>query len=116
VFGTLFRELSKAFADTDDFRAALAAGTEAGLSSVVELGGAQVGDNTVVDALHPANEALQQGDSLAEAARAATDGAESTRDRLARKGRASYVGEAARGAIDPGALVISWLFEAAAGE
>ncbi|BCI55889.1 dihydroxyacetone kinase family protein [Mycolicibacterium litorale] len=114
VFGTLFRELSKAFAGDDDFPAALAAGTRAGLESVVELGGAQVGDNTVVDALHPANEALQQGDSLADAARAAAEGAESTRDRLARKGRASYVGEAARGAVDPGALVISWLFEAAA--
>lgn len=115
VFGTLFRELSKAFSESDDFRDALAAGTEAGLESVVELGGAQVGDNTVVDALHPAEEALQQGDSLPEVARAAAEGAESTRDRVARKGRASYVGEAARGSIDPGALVVSWLFEAAAG-
>ncbi len=115
VFGTLFRELSKAFAESDEFRAALAAGTGAGLESVVELGGAQVGDNTVVDALHPANEALQQGASLAEVARASVEGAESTRDRVARMGRASYVGEASRGATDPGALAISWLFEAAAG-
>lgn len=114
VFGTLFRELSKSFADGDSFGRALAEGTRSGLESVVELGGAQVGDNTVVDALHPANELLQEGGSLAEAARAAADGAESTRDRLARKGRASYVGEAARGAVDPGALVISWLYEAAA--
>lgn len=114
VFGTLFRELSKAFSGTDDFREALAAGIRDGLESVVELGGAEVGDHTVVDALHPANEALQQGVSLAEAARAAAEGAESTRDQVARKGRASYVGDAARGAVDPGALVISWLFEAAA--
>ncbi|MGE2717203.1 dihydroxyacetone kinase family protein [Mycolicibacterium litorale] len=114
VFGTLFRELSKAFAESDEFGAALATGVGAGLESVVELGGAQVGDNTVVDALHPANDALQQGDSLSKVARAAAEGAESTRDRLARKGRASYVGEAARGAVDPGALVVSWLFEAAA--
>ncbi|KUI25320.1 dihydroxyacetone kinase family protein [Mycobacterium sp. GA-2829] len=114
VFGTLFRELSKAFADTDDFRDALASGTKAALESVVDLGGAEVGDNTVVDALHPANEALQQGDPVSAAAQAAADGAESTRDRVARKGRASYVGEAARGAVDPGALVVSWLYEAAA--
>lgn len=114
VFGTLFRELSKAFAEGAEFGAALAAGTRAGLESVVELGGAEVGDNTVVDALHPANEALQHGDSLSEVASAAVEGAESTRDSVARKGRASYVGEAARGAVDPGALVIGWLFEAAA--
>lgn len=38
VFGTLFRELSKAFTESDDFRTALAAGTRAGLQSVVELG------------------------------------------------------------------------------
>lgn len=114
VFGTLFRELAKAFADGAEFRAALAEGTHAGLEAVVELGGAQVGDNTVVDALHPANGSLQQGGSLTEVARAAADGAESTRDRVARKGRASYVGEAARGAVDPGALVVSWLFEAGA--
>jgi dihydroxyacetone kinase len=115
VFGTLFREMGKAFGEAGDFREALAAGTRAGLESVVELGGAEVGDNTVVDALDPANDALQRGDSLSEVARAAAEGAESTRDRVARKGRASYVGEAARGAVDPGALVVSWLFEAAAG-
>ncbi|BBX17929.1 dihydroxyacetone kinase subunit DhaK [Mycolicibacterium duvalii] len=113
VFGTLFRELSKAFADSDDLTTALAAGTKEALEAIVELGGAQVGDNTVVDALHPANEALQRGDSLRQAAHAATDGAESTKDRVARKGRASYVGEAGKEAIDPGALVVSWLFEAA---
>ena len=39
---------------------------------------------------------------------------ESTRDTTASKGRASYVGENARGVVDPGALVTSWLFRAAA--
>ncbi|WP_422743775.1 dihydroxyacetone kinase family protein [Mycobacterium sp. WMMD1722] len=114
VFGTLLRELSKSFSGDEPFDRAFAEGVRAGLGAVVDLGGAQVGDNTVVDALHPANEALQHGGSSAEAARAAADGAESTRDRVARKGRASYVGDAGRGAIDPGALVVSWLFEAAA--
>jgi dihydroxyacetone kinase len=115
VFGTMFRELSKSFAEADEFDRAFAGGVRAALESVVELGGARVGDNTVVDALHPANDALQQGDSLADAAAAAAQGAESTRERVARKGRASYVGDAGRGAVDPGALVVSWLFEAAAG-
>lgn len=114
VFGTLFRELSKGFADHDDFTAALTAGTQAALDAIVELGGAEVGDNTVVDALHPANDALQQGHSLQKVAETATEGAESTKDRVARKGRASYVGDAGKDVIDPGALVVSWLFEAAA--
>ncbi|MGE2836489.1 dihydroxyacetone kinase family protein [Mycobacterium sp. SMC-4] len=114
VFGTLFRELSKSFADhDDDFTATFAAGIRSGLDAIVDLGGAQVGDNTVVDALHPAKEALQRGDSLQQVAEAATEGAESTKDRVARKGRASYVGEAGKDVIDPRALVVSWLFEAA---
>jgi dihydroxyacetone kinase len=114
VFGTLFRELSKSFSAHEQFERAFAQGVRAGLDAVVDLGGAQVGDNTVVDALHPANEALAHGGSAADAARAAAYGAESTRDRVARKGRASYVGDAGRGAVDPGALVVAWLFEAAA--
>ncbi|HEX2213498.1 MAG TPA: DAK2 domain-containing protein, partial [Mycobacterium sp.] len=51
---------------------------------------------------------------LKQVAEAAAAGAESTKDRVARKGRASYVGEAGKDVIDPGALVVSWLFEAAA--
>lgn len=53
-------------------------------------------------------------DALAGAARAATGGAESTAGITASRGRASYVGEVARGLTDPGALVIAWLFEEAA--
>lgn len=68
----------------------------------------------MVDALAPAVDALRDGRSLAEVADAAESGAESTRDTTASKGRASYVGENARGVVDPGALVTSWLFRAAA--
>jgi len=66
----------------------------------------------MVDALSPAVDALDNGASLADVARAAADGAESTRDTTATKGRASYVGENARGVVDPGAVVVSWLYEA----
>ncbi|MEK0378119.1 DAK2 domain-containing protein, partial [Corynebacterium mastitidis] len=47
---------------------------------------------------------------LREAYRAAVAGAERTREAVARKGRASYVGEASRGVIDPGAVLVTWLF------
>ena len=41
---------------------------------------------------------------------AAIAGARSTSEITATKGRASYLGERARGVIDPGALVVAWLF------
>lgn len=46
----------------------------------------------------------------AKAAEAAEQGAESTVDITAARGRASYIGEAARGVTDPGALVMDWFF------
>jgi len=47
------------------------------------------------------------------AAEAAEAGAESTRDLLASRGRASYVGEVARGVLDPGAVAVALFFAAA---
>ncbi|NDZ97377.1 dihydroxyacetone kinase family protein [Streptomyces sp. SID6673] len=114
VFGVLFRELAEAFADSDDFATALRVGTESALIEIRDLGGAEVGDNTVVDALSPAARALSDEEALSTVADKAEEGAESTRDTTASKGRASYVGENARGVVDPGALVISWLYRAAA--
>ncbi|GAC46776.1 dihydroxyacetone kinase family protein [Gordonia aichiensis] len=112
IFGVLFRELAHAFSDGDDFEASVRDGSSRALAEIQDLGGAQVGDNTMVDALSPAVDALDNGASLADVARAAADGAESTRDTTATKGRASYVGENARGVVDPGAVVVSWLYEA----
>ncbi|WAC57011.1 dihydroxyacetone kinase family protein [Gordonia sp. SL306] len=114
VFGVLFRELAQAFGTADDTESALREGTATALAEIKDLGGADVGDNTVVDALSPAAQALSDGETLPTVADKAEEGAESTRDTTASKGRASYVGENARGVVDPGALVISWLYRAAA--
>jgi len=58
---------------------------------------------------------LQRGGQGASVARlAARAGAEATTDLVARRGRASYVGEAARGVCDPGALTVALFFEAGA--
>ncbi len=111
VFGTFFTELGRAL-QPDGAR--FAAGVRAGLDAVVELGGARVGDKTVVDALSPAADVLDGGGSLADAATAAADGVAATADSTASRGRASYLGDAVKGVPDPGALVMSWLFEAAA--
>src|SRR4051812_6007836 len=105
LFGMLFRELARA----DD----LAAGATAGLEAVQRLGGAQGGDKTMVDALAPPAEAPARGEGPAPAAPEARAGGEATADLVARRGRASYVGEAARGVHDPGAVTVALFFEAA---
>lgn len=112
VFGLFFSSMGASAGDAtsiDDVD--IAAASRAGLDAIVGLGGAKVGDNTVVDAIDPATRALEAGDSLAEAAKAADEGAEATAATAASKGRASYVGDAAKGVIDPGALVMAWFYE-----
>ncbi len=117
-----FKEFAKAASGTG--RAdlpALAAGATAGVARVQRLGGAQVGDSTMVDAMVPAAEALASAaaaeaalaSGLAAAAAAARGGAESTAALAARRGRASYLGENSRGVTDPGAVAIALFFEAA---
>jgi dihydroxyacetone kinase-like protein len=124
LFGMWFRDLAKAAkaADGPGTTAILATGVGAGLATIQRLAGAQVGDSTMVDAIDPAARALGQAaesgvpadEALAAAARAATAGAESTRDLLASRGRASYVGEVARGVLDPGAVTVALFFAAGA--
>lgn len=83
----------------------------AGLARMQEIGGAQLGDRTMVDALAPALEALAAG-GLAAAAAAARDGADRTAGMLrAKAGRSSYLNaDALRGHADPGAEAVARLF------
>ncbi|MBY6706376.1 dihydroxyacetone kinase subunit L [Rhodococcus sp. BP-241] len=119
LFGAFFHRVSVALDGPGASTASIAAGVADGLAAITDLGGAQPGDKTMVDALDPASRALGDAGSvelsaaLAAAAEAATRGAESTTDTVAQRGRASYIGDAARGVIDPGALVVSWFFAAA---
>ena len=84
---------------------------QAGLDRVQQVGGAKPGDRTMVDALKPALDALDQG--YAAAARAAREGADRTASILrAKAGRATYVGEdKLAGHNDPGAEAVARLFE-----
>lgn len=90
---------------------------EAGLESVIARGKASVGDKTMVDAMRPAVQALganlQRGlkEAAGQAALAARSGAESTISIVAKKGRASYLGERSIGHMDPGCLSTQLLFE-----
>jgi len=111
LLSIFFTAASKAMADKADLAVALLAG----LDRMTFYGGAGVGDRTMVDALAPALSALTSGD-IAAAARAAADGAESTKAmRKAKAGRASYVGEKdLEGVPDPGAVAVANVFKVAA--
>ena len=94
----------------------------AALEGMKERGeGTKVGDKTLVDALEPAlqafGKAVTEGDpaerALEKALTAARKGSESTIPLVARKGRASYLGERSVGHRDPGSVVICLMFEAA---
>lgn len=92
--------------------AAAASALRSGLASVRDHGGAEVGDRTLVDALAPALDALDEG--VDAAARAARAGAESTASMTsARAGRSSYVrADALEGVADPGAEAVAVVLEA----
>jgi dihydroxyacetone kinase-like protein len=95
---------------------------EVGCQGVVKLGRAEVGDKTMVDTLAAAvislRESGQRRDSLPHAlaacALAAQRAAAGTKPMVARKGRASYLGERSAGFQDPGATSAQMLFESLA--
>lgn len=112
LWGTALRRAGRAVGDAPALDgAALATALEAALRGVVELGAAEPGDKTMVDALAPAAQALREGvdrgedlgAAIASAAAAADEGARATVPMQARKGRASYLGERSVGHQDPGA-------------
>jgi dihydroxyacetone kinase len=84
---------------------------KAGLGRMQKIGGAQLGDRTMVDALQPALDELENG--IAPAAHAAREGAILTSTMVkAKAGRASYISsEQLRGHVDPGAEAVARLFE-----
>ena len=82
----------------------------AAVEGVQQRGKANLGDKTIVDAMHPAAEAFEaaviEGQSLSEAGKKTLQAAEEGRDRVtplrSKIGRASWVGERTEGKIDPG--------------
>jgi dihydroxyacetone kinase-like protein len=129
LWGTALRRAGRALGDAQEFDGAeLASALHAALEGVVELGAAQEGDKTMVDALAPAvrtlRERLAGGDpvpaALAAARAASEEGMRATVPMQAAKGRASYLGERSIGHQDPGAtsttLILGALASAAASE
>jgi phosphoenolpyruvate---glycerone phosphotransferase subunit DhaL len=125
LYGTAFLRASTAFGDALEVDpAGLAAALVAARDGIVARGKAESGDKTMVDAWTPAAEAAQAvaadgtGNVLAvlvAAAEAAEAGAVATDPLVARKGRASYLGERSAGHRDPGAASSALILRAAAG-
>jgi phosphoenolpyruvate---glycerone phosphotransferase subunit DhaL len=112
LYGSLFLGIGKELGDAGEVEdQRLAAALRTGYDSVVARGKAQLEDKTMLDAWHPALEALdaavaggrELGPALDEAAAAAEGGMKATIPMVARKGRASYLGERSRDHQDPGA-------------
>jgi dihydroxyacetone kinase-like protein len=120
LYGGFFLELGKQSAGKQELDAsALQSILEAGLGDIKRRGKAELGDKTMVDALTPALEAMKAaGSDITAATRAAAqtarDAAEKTAPLLARKGRASYLGERSIGHQDPGATSTALLLESLA--
>ena len=121
LFGTLFIKAGGEVAGKDVLGLAdMSAALKAGMLGVIERGRAQLGDKTMVDALAPAVEtfsrAAERGanmiEALREAATAAEQGMKATTGLIAKKGRASYLGERSIGHQDPGATSIWLIFKA----
>jgi dihydroxyacetone kinase-like protein len=122
LFGTFFLRMSTSLGESDEASATdLAAALRAGLGGIVDRGKAEPGDKTMYDALAPAVDALEaaldKDEPLSAALEAARDAAAAGRDAttpmVARKGRASYLGERSAGHQDPGATSVALLLEAA---
>jgi dihydroxyacetone kinase-like protein len=124
LYGTFFLQMGAASAGAADLDgAAFATALAAGVNGVQARGKAELGDKTMVDTLAAARDALTEAvaegallpEALARAAEAGEAGMRATIPMVARKGRASYLGERSAGHQDPGATS-SWLLVRCAAE
>jgi dihydroxyacetone kinase-like protein len=121
LWGSALRAAGRSLGDAESFEAReLAGALDAAIAAVIDLGAATPGDKTMIDALMPASDALRNSlDSgvplqvaVAAACEAAEEGARATVPMLARKGRASYLGERSIGHQDPGATSATLILRA----
>ncbi|MEE8324564.1 MAG: dihydroxyacetone kinase subunit DhaL [Candidatus Humimicrobiaceae bacterium] len=123
MLGTGFIETGKSLSNSTDISiGAVASALEDALTIIKRRGGnTEVGDKTLVDALQPAIESIKASAEggeqniesvLEKACAAAREGSDRTVDMVARKGRASYLGDRSKGHRDPGSVYITLMFEA----
>jgi len=125
IWGTAFLRAGGAVAGSDGIGGEQAvAMLRAAIEGVKQRGQSDVGDKTLLDALVPATDTLEErlaaGDdaatALSAAAATAREAADATSSMLAKRGRAAYTGERSIGSPDAGAIGIAVMFENLAGE
>ncbi|GAA1554913.1 dihydroxyacetone kinase subunit DhaL [Kribbella sancticallisti] len=122
LYGTFFLRFGTALAGAEITPASVGEGLKAGVGGILARGKAELGDKTMYDAWAPALDAYDDAvaggadlaGALAAAAEAAAKGRDATTPLVARKGRASYLGERSAGHQDPGATSTTLLLESAA--
>ncbi|MFO1417099.1 MAG: dihydroxyacetone kinase subunit DhaL [Methylotetracoccus sp.] len=123
LYGTLFLAMAKVLKDRSVDGVAFAEAFAAGVDAMRQRGKAELGEKTMLDVLIPVARTLVDGvaqgkpvpDLQSEVVAVAESGCESTRDLLATKGRASFLGERARGYLDPGARSAQLMISAIVG-
>ncbi len=123
LYGTFFMQMGSKLSGAEELSLEnWTEALEAGVNGVQSRGKAEVGDKTMLDALAPAVDALKTAmnegaslpDALKRSAAAAEEGVAATIPLVARKGRASYLGERSAGHQDPGATSSHLLLQSAA--
>ncbi|MDB6232626.1 dihydroxyacetone kinase subunit DhaL [Lactobacillus amylovorus] len=105
LYGTAFLEMAKKSTTTNDIGELL----DVALAGIEMRGGAKPGDKTMVDVWNALVPDVKNG-ILTE--NRITEAVAATKDMIARKGRASYLGERSKGHVDPGSQSSGYLFEA----
>lgn len=112
IYGTMFSKLSRVLKKAEPItKEAFLEALENAVQGLMDLAGAKVGDKTLVDTIYPACQAYQAAikqdaefsQCLREMAKGAEAGKESTKDLVAKIGRAARLGERSRGHLDAGA-------------
>jgi dihydroxyacetone kinase/dihydroxyacetone kinase-like protein len=116
IWGTAFMRAGMTAGDAQELSGEQAvAMLRAAAEGIKARGQSDVGDKTLLDALVPLTDRLEQelqngsdgAAALSAAAEAARDAAEATKDMVAKRGRASYTGERSRGSVDAGAMAVA---------
>ena len=115
LYGSLLMAMGRAAGDGPGSGAEAAAMLRAGVDAVRRRGKSTTGEKTMLDVLVPVLEAAEAGDgadAIASVRSAAEAGLAATRDMVATRGRASFLGERSAGHLDPGAKSSALLVEA----
>lgn len=123
LYGTFFLEMSRAIKEEEEINKELFGKMlSSALKGIERLSDASVGDKTMLDTMVPAvrvyNQAVQEGSNFKKALEkmktAAEEGKESTRDMIAKVGRASRLGKRSQGVLDPGATSCNLILQSIA--